>query len=39
LGVVVGDDFKSDGTVLSSFDYAYDKVGNRTQVVEADGSR
>ena len=30
---------KSDGTVISSFDYQYDKVGNRTAVREADGSR
>ena len=30
---------KSDNSVLSSFDYAYDNVGNRTRVVEADGTR
>ena len=30
---------KSDGTVISSFDYTYDNVGNRTRVVEADGVR
>ncbi|REJ91482.1 MAG: hypothetical protein DWQ34_15095, partial [Planctomycetota bacterium] len=30
---------KSDGTTISSFDYDYDKVGNRTAVQEADGSR
>jgi RHS repeat-associated protein len=30
---------KSDGTTLSSFGYLYDKVGNRTRVVEANGDR
>jgi uncharacterized protein RhaS with RHS repeats len=30
---------KSDGTTISSFGYKYDKVGNRTAVLEADGSR
>ena len=30
---------KSDGTVLSSFDYAYDNVGNPTSMVELSGDR
>ena len=30
---------KSDNTVLSSFNYQYDKVGNRTSVVESNGDR
>ncbi len=30
---------KSNGDVISSFDYQYDRVGNRTAVLEADGSR
>ena len=30
---------KSDSTVISSFDYAVDKVGKRTSVVEANGDR
>ena len=29
---------KSDGTVISRFDYGYDAVRNRTRVVEADGN-
>ena len=32
-------DVKSDGTTICSFDYTYDKVGNRVAVLEADGSR
>ena len=31
--------FTSVGTMISSFDYAYDNVGNRTGVVESDGDR
>ena len=31
--------FKSDNSVISSFDYAYDAAGHRTRVVEADGDR
>ena len=27
----------SGGTTLSSFNYTHDPVGNRTQIVEADG--
>ena len=30
---------KSDGTTISSFEYKYDRAGNRTSVLEADGSR
>ncbi len=30
---------KSDGSVISSFDYAYDAAGNPTRRVEADGTR
>jgi len=30
---------KSDASVISSFDYDYDKIGNRTSVVEADCDR
>src|SRR5262249_13324039 len=30
---------KSDGTTLSSFSYSMDNVGNRTRVIEADGTR
>jgi YD repeat-containing protein len=30
---------KSDGTTISSFYYALDAVGNRTRVVEVDGTR
>ena len=29
----------SGGAVLSSFDYSYDNVGNRTGLVEANGNR
>jgi hypothetical protein len=30
---------KDDGTVISSFDYGYDPVGNRLNVAEVDGTR
>ncbi len=30
---------KSDGSVIASFDYAYDPTGNRTRVVEANSDR
>lgn len=30
---------RSDSTTISSFDYAYDSVGNRTRVIESDGIR
>ena len=30
---------KSDGTTISSFNYGYDAAGNRTSILEADGSR
>jgi len=29
----------SSATIISSFDYEYDKTGNRTSVVEANGDR
>ena len=28
---------RSDVTTISSFDYAYDSVGNRTRLIELDG--
>jgi RHS repeat-associated protein len=30
---------RTDATTISSFDYAYDSVGNRTRVIESDGIR
>src|SRR5262249_15278242 len=30
---------KPDNTTMSSFNYGYDRAGNRTRVVEADGTR
>ena len=33
------DNLTSTGTMISSFDYAYDNVGNRTRQIEVDGSR
>ncbi|MBI2844283.1 MAG: hypothetical protein HYX78_12855 [Armatimonadetes bacterium] len=31
------ENFRSDGSVISSFDYLYDYVGNRTQITEESG--